>query len=313
MTPRWPPLPQRLPRTPAPLRHETYASYLSRLAVANRVSFDDLDEAAASGDDDPAILDRLAALTGHPAAALLRAIPELFHHQAIDTTALAGACPTPKEFINDIRPPCRRCATGGGADPDIARVWATHDVNICLMHRLWIGDGNDEPCHQLELRSHPDIVHAQIRHQRIVRSRGRVATRAAFHAARGLWTSMSTMPGYTGQRDARTARLCAQASTAEEAVLNAVTYPETVAVTAMLASPYWRAIAVSRKPADNQRFHREFGSRVVTGHHKDGYPRLLYWLRRDFEHERNRDTDETGPYPPPYPPLAYRPRRSRLH
>ena len=37
MTPRWPPL----PRTPAPLRHETYESYLSRLAAANRLSFDD--------------------------------------------------------------------------------------------------------------------------------------------------------------------------------------------------------------------------------------------------------------------------------
>jgi TniQ len=303
MTPRWPPLPRRLPRTLAPLRHETYASYLSRLAAANRVSFDDLDEIAHLDDDDPATVDQLAALTGHPASALLHAIPELFHHRAIDTTALASGCPTPKQFINDIRPPCRRCAAASGADPDIARVWATHDVNICVRHRLWIGDGNDQPAHQLDLRPCPDIVQAQIRHQRILRSRGRPAARAAFHAAHGLWANMSAAPGYTRQRDARTPCVCAQASatTAEEAVNNAATYPETVAFTAILASPCWRAIALSRKPADNCRFHHEFSHRVAPGHHENGYPRLLFWLRKDLERERDRDTDDTGPYPPAHP------------
>lgn len=301
MTPRWPPLPRRLPRTPAPLRHETYESYLARLAAANRLSFDDLDEIAHLYDDDPASLDQLAALTGYPAAALLHAIPELFHHQAIDTTALDGSSPTPREFINDIRPPCRRCAAAAGADPGTARVWATHDACVCVRHQLWIGEGNDQPSHQLALGPHPDIVHAQIRHQRIVRSRGRPAARDAFHAARGLWSAMSTTPGYSSQRDTRAARACAQASAAaEEAVSNAVTYPETVAFTAILASPHWRATVLSRKPADNQRFHHEFRRRVAAGHHENGYPRSLFWIRRDLERSRS-GTDDTGPYPPPQP------------
>jgi len=77
---------------------------LSRLAAVNRLSFDDLDEAAHFYDDDPATADLLAALTGYPASALLRAIPELSHQQASSAAAQAGRCPTPREFINDIRP-----------------------------------------------------------------------------------------------------------------------------------------------------------------------------------------------------------------
>ena len=299
MIPRWPPLPRRLPRTPAPLRHETYESYLARLAAANSLSFDDPDEIAHLYDDDLDGLDQLAALTGYPAAALRHAIPELFHHQAAGSTAPGGSSPTPREFINDIRSPCRRCAATAGADPGTARVWATHDACACVRHQLWIGEGNDQPSHQLDLAPHPDIVHAQIRHQRIVRSRGRPAARDAFNAARGLWLTMSTTPGYSSQREARTARVRAQAS-AEEAVSNAVTYPETVAFTAILASPHWRAIVLSRKPADNQRFHHEFRRRVTAGHHENGYPRSLFWIRRDLE-RTGAGTDDTAPYPPPIP------------
>jgi hypothetical protein len=304
MTPRWPPLPRRLPRTAPPLRWETYDSYLGRLAAANRVSFDDLDEIAHHYHDDPAVLGQLAALTGYPADALRHAIPELFHHQALGATGLRGRCPAPREFINDIRPPCQHCAAAAGADPHIARIWATHDANICLRHHRWTGDGNDEPGHQLDLRPHPDIVHAQIRHQRIVRRYGRPATRSAFHCARGLWIHMSTTPGYTQQRQARTARLRDQtgAATTEETAANAAAYPETVAFTALLASPYWRAIILARKPASNQRFHREFRRRLAPGHHENGYPRLLFWIRRDLERDRTA-TDDTGPYPPPTDPL----------
>lgn len=84
-----------------------------------------------------------------------------------------------------------------------------------------------------------------------------------------------------------------------------MTYPETVALTAILASPGWRTIALSRKPADNQRFHHEFRRRVSPGHSDNGYPRLLYWIRRDLERGDTRDTDE---YPRPVPP-SHRSRR----
>jgi hypothetical protein len=137
-----------------------------------------------------------------------------------------------------------------------------------------------------------------------LRRYGRSATRSAFHCARGLWIIMSTTAGYTQQRQARTAHLRAQAdaAAAEEAVTGALTYPETVAFTAILASPHWRAIILSRKPASNQRFHREFRRRLAPGHHENGYPRLLFWIRRDLERDRTA-TDDTGPYPPPTDPL----------
>jgi len=300
MTPRWPPLPRRLPRALPPLHHETYDSYLTRLAAANHIGFYDLEEAAYPGTSDAAPTEQLAALTGYPAAALLRAIPELFHHPATVTTALTGHCPTPRPFINDIRPPCRRCAAAHGADPTITEVWLTHDRTLCLRHQLWIGYGNDQPAHQLDLRPCPDIVQAQIHHQQITRRRGRPAAREAFHTARGLWEHISTTPGYTQPREARTARITTHDTAAEDAVTSAATYPETVALTAMLASPHWRAIVLSRKPADNHRFHHEFARRVAPGHHKNGYPRLLFWIRRDLEWHPSQ-TDDTAPFPPPHP------------
>jgi hypothetical protein len=297
MSPRWPPLPWALPRRVVPLRHETCDSYLTRLAATNRVDVSDVEELAGL-DDDPACLDRLAALTGHPPPALLHALPELRHHPAIDTTTLPGACPAPKEFINDVRPPCRRCAATAHADPDLARVWATHDVNVCLRHRLWIGYGANHPQHQLDLEPHPDIVHAQVRHRRILRRRGRPATRKAFRRAEGIWANLSTSDGYTAQRDARTTRVRSGSgiADAEEAITEAVLYPETVAFTAMLANPYWLSIAVSRLPADNQRFHHEFRLRVAPEHHEHLYPRFLFSLRRDIEWHPD-EVDETAPYP----------------
>jgi hypothetical protein len=313
MTPRQTPLPQPLPRRVVPLRHETCDSYLARLAAANRVDVNDLDELADLDDDDPASLERLAALTGHPAPALLHALPELRHHPAIDTSALpGGACPTPKNFINDIRPPCRRCAATACADPRLARVWATHDVNVCLRHRLWIGQGTGHPRHQIDLGPHPDIMHAQIRHRRILRRHGRPATSAAFRHAYSMWASLTTTGSYAQQRDTRSARVRSGTngtSDAEEAITEAVLYPETVAFTAMLASPYWLSIVLSRTRAGNQRFHNEFRRRVAPGHHEQLYPRLLFWLRRDIEWHPD-EFHETGPISADPPGIPRRRTRS---
>lgn len=296
MTPRWPPLPRRLPRTLAPLRWETCHSYLGRLAAANRLSLNDIDQIADIGDDDPASLDRLAALTSHPAAVLLHALPELRHHAAATSILANGCFPIPETFINDIRPPCRRCAAAMGADPSIARVWATHDANVCIQHRLWIGEGNDYPHQQPDLGLCPDIVHAQIRHLRILRRHGRAATRAAFRTAAGLWPDLITTGGYSERVGIRIARLHPPngASDAAEARTQAASYPETVAFSAILASPHWRAIATSRAPADSQRFHREFRRRVAPEYHQHQYPRFLFWLRRDLEWHPGQ-IDETSP------------------
>jgi hypothetical protein len=295
MTPRWPPLPRRLPRTLAPLRWETLASYLTRLAAANQISVSGITDLASISHDDPASLDRLTALTGCPATTLLHALPELRHHHAARALT-ADACPIPQTFINDIRPPCRCCAASTGADPDIAQVWATHDTNICLRHQLWIGDGNDHPHHQPALAATPDIIHAQLRHQRIVRHHGRPATRAAFRTAQSSWASLISIPAYTKPRDTRITRLSLPGPTAhaEDALASAADYPEIVTFTAILASPYWRATALARSPASNQRFHLEFRRRVAAGHHEHRDPRFLFWLRRDLEWHPDQP-DETIP------------------
>jgi hypothetical protein len=203
---RWPLLPRALPRTVTPIQHETYSSYLARLAAANTLDLSAVDALAGYDESDPDCLTRLAALSAQPVSVLLRAMPELRHHQDINTVGLADdGCPTPQTFVNDIRPACRRCAAVAGAAPGTVSVWVTHDRNVCLRHRLWIGVGVEHPDQQIELRGLPDIVHAQIRHRRLLRHRGRDETRAAFDIAEGWWPAITGQPGYTHHRDARLA------------------------------------------------------------------------------------------------------------
>jgi hypothetical protein len=299
----WPPLPRALPRTVTPIQHETYGSYLARLAAANTLDLQAVDAFAGYDESDPDCLTRLAALSAQPASVLLRAIPELRHHQDINTIDLADdGCPTPQTFINDIRPACRRCAAVAGAAPGTVSVWATHDRNVCLRHRLWIGAGVEYPDQQIDLRGLPDIVHAQIRHRRLLRYRGRDATRQAFDTAEGWWPNVTGEPGYTHHRDARLAHADASGpdptGRARAALDHAVDYPEIVAFTALLASPYWQSILNARKPTDYQRLHTELCRRVAARHHEHANPRLLSFLRRDLENSSHRRA-ETDPWPWP--------------
>jgi TniQ len=299
--PRWPALPRPLPRTVAPLQHETHTSYLGRLAAANRSSVDDLDELAGLDDDDPDCLDRLAALSRQPAFTLLCALPELRHHPDIDTSALRAApCPTPQTFINDIRPACRRCAAAAGISPGAVQVWASHDTNVCLRHRIWIGEGNDHPRQQVDLRPHPDIVRAQIRHRRLIRRCGRAGIHAAYTAACSTWFDLTQTGGYTRQRDRRiNNHLSTQDNStidAPQAINHAATYPEAIALTAILASPYWRSALTSRRPAGNNRFHDELRRRVTPDHHGNGPPRFLFWLRRSLDRADLQDDCQPPPW-----------------
>jgi hypothetical protein len=300
---RWPPLPRALPRTVTAIQHETYGSYTARLAAANAVDLSVVHALAGYDESDPDCLARLAALSAQPPSVLLRAIPELRHHQDINTADLAeDGCPTPQTFINDIRPACHRCAAVAGAAPGTVSVWATHDRNVCLRHRLWIGAGVDHPDQQIELRSLPDIVHAQIRHRRLLRHRGRDQTREAFEVAEGWWHAITGQPGYTHHREARLAHAHATGidptGHARAALHHAVDYPEVVAFTALLASPYWKNVLNTRKPADYQRLHTELCRRVAARHYEHANPRLLSFLSRDLERSARQHT-EIDPWPWP--------------
>jgi TniQ len=299
--PPWPPLPRPLPFSVAPVGNETYESYLGRLAVANKMTFSDVDEFGGIDDDDPLCLARLASISGRSARSLLYALPELSHNPRLDTSAMTNhTWPIPKLYINIIQPACTRCAAAAGADPDATNVWATHDMNVCLRHRTWIGPGNQAPYPQPNLAGQPEIVQAQRRHHRLIRRQGRATIRAAFNVASGLWNNLSTADGYNHERDARIAREHQQTihwgGDPDEPIAQAAIYPEAVALTAVLASTRCRALATSRNPADNRLFHDELRRRVTPHHDGAGPPRMLFWLRRDLDRTQfdQAETASTG-------------------
>jgi hypothetical protein len=70
-------------------------------------------------------------------------------------------------------------------------IWYRHEQNICLRHRLWTGHGTDHPRDQPDLAVHPDIVHAQARHLRLIRRHGRQAVHTAYNTARLAWETIT--------------------------------------------------------------------------------------------------------------------------
>ena len=161
----------RLPRPVPPFPGETTASYVYRLARANRLD-DDALRAYATGDPRKSVpipVRRLAILSGQNEHALRHALPDLESGGRRDRNRL-------------VRYACRWCTA--------ARIigWASiylqpQDV-VCLRHRRWIGDNRTGQEHQPSLAAHPEILHANKRHRRIIRATGPAAARSAYNHAR---------------------------------------------------------------------------------------------------------------------------------
>src|SRR6266550_4155702 len=98
----------------------------------------------------------------------------------------------------------------------------------------------------------------------------------------GWWRTILGEPGYSHHRDARLAH-ADPTGHAQAALDHAVDYPEVVAFTALLASPYWRGVLITRNPSDYQRLHTELCHRVGARHHEHAKPRQLSFLRRDLD------------------------------
>jgi TniQ len=262
-----------LPRTCRPAPDETTGSYLLRLAAANRVTGPDLIGYLSGGVSQSIAkvgLAALAAASGQPPVVLAYALPELrAQYPGQHSLALQGRTLPAKP--NTVRPACRRCAAVRTAAERID-MWYRHEHTVCLRHLLWIGPGAGHPRDQVDLAAHPDIVHAQVRHQRLIREHGHGIVRTAYHTAREIWETLiyrgwgvpcafardMHLPAWFGHQD--------WAGDPRDPVHQAATYPEVITLAGLLVSPHWRPFAMSASAADHDRFRAEFQRRLPPGY-----------------------------------------------
>ncbi len=171
-----------------------------------------------------------------------------------------------------MRPACRRCATVH-TTAERNDIWHRHEHNICLRHRLWIGPGADHPRDHVDVAAHPDVVHAQVRHLRLIRRHGHGIAHTAYRAAHLIWETLTyrgwglphaitrdiPLPAGFGHQD--------WPADARDPVHAAATHPEVITLTQLLVAPHWRPFAMSASTADHHRFRAEFQRRLPPAHH----------------------------------------------
>ena len=265
-----------LPRLVAPFRDETITSYLHRLAGPNRIDPAGLRLLLAGSDrkDAPVPLGRLAAVTGMPCAvARLRDAADLHRRPN---------CPA---CTSRDRPRARDGWSFAACRP--APRAAGHPVGTARRRRLLPAPPLDQQ-RPRAARPHrqPEILHAHRRHRRLIRRHGRDPVMRAFRDAQPhlhrLAPGRLPDPGFDRRMEIFHGPGWHDRDDDEPHTSDAAAYPQSVALTRLLASPYWRERILGKGWA----WHDEFDRRT-TPHRR---PRLHLGL-------------------PPAHPLAPRPRR----
>jgi hypothetical protein len=215
-------------------------------------------------------LGRLAAVTGMPWRSLACAMPQI-----CTPAELAGLPITSRPRARDgwSFAACRPCTAG----QPVTR-WALHDDVVCCRHRRWISKDHQQP----DLTAQPEILRARRRHRRLIRRHGRDPVMRAFRDARricigwrldglpdpgfGCRMEIFCGPGWKDRDD-----WAAQAS-------DAATYPQSVALARLLASPYWRARILGSHWAGHDEFTAEL-RRTVTPDYTWDYRPSTRWRR----------------------------------
>ncbi|MFE7272517.1 TniQ family protein [Streptomyces sp. NPDC057623] len=280
-----------LPRTVAPLHRESWDAYLKRLARANRLSpmvlLEHLDDPHRITPEPRSLLDALCDLSGQPPDRLMRAIPDL---QPPDGTEPAGPASARLAASGwKLHPACGSCLRRKGITEILPRPlhWAPASTRLCVRHRRW----TDDRATQFALHTFPEVIHAQRRHHRLSRRLGWrpvvLALRAATEMMRGWWEY--DVPAQT--RHIRMTALCGPGWTAydDDPRVIASAYPETVALTGLLAAPGLGDLPFTGDPADMRRFIGEVRTRVLPDYHYDYDDQsdpLVRWIAK----ERRRRT-----------------------
>jgi len=289
---------RRLPITTPPFPSETVGSYVRRLAIANHLHPGDFEVYLRRRERrvNPA---RLAAVSGRPLSLLQRALPEL-----------RPALSLPSGF--DHHEPtlaCRFCTAARGITGTVT-CWAPPHRNVCMRHRRWIGHidpafqgllGGRDP--QPDLTVLPDVVAAERRLRRLARRRGQeqviLAYRTGLHVAL-RWADRNDW-GYHRYRRIQLLGFVPATDwrfPSWDPVLRAAVYPEAVAVTSLVLSPYWAGVAAD--PRERRRFYAEAGRRLhLPDYHPDSvYDPLAQWASHHVDLDKG---NATAPLEPPGP------------
>jgi hypothetical protein len=253
-----------LPRRVSPIQRETLASYIRRLAWANHLHGLDLVEHLlrdGTGSFERGwLIEQLAIVSGHSTIALCYALPELKSEKpTIRRSSLLGR---EASRVGQSRAACRLCMAAKGIT-DVVEQWVCHHTNVCLRHRLWIGEGAYLPSDQLPVHPVATVIAAQEKHHRLISRHGWSAIRAAFVDARSIRAHWDRIGRY------QTSLLAPGRTALRREIAN---YPQVVTLAGLLASPHWRQFALSSEATDHDLFHREI-TRRVTPDYNHGYPR----------------------------------------
>ena len=169
-----------LPRRVRPFPDETVASYLNRLATANRLDTSALRTYLTSDirKNAPIPAGNLAVVSGQSARTLRYAMPELCEPAELATMQLTRR-PQPGKYRLHA-PACTHCVRAKGINQTVDR-WLRHDNIICRRHRRWTTS-----THQPDLADQPDILRAHRQHQLLIRRHGQETVHAAYTEARHI-------------------------------------------------------------------------------------------------------------------------------
>lgn len=269
--------PSRLPRPIPPFPGETTTSYLHRLGIANQLQPGDL-RAHLTGTRQrvPVTLDGLAAATGKSPRGLSYALPEL------RPGTPPGADPVLPAHVR--RTICWRCAARRGVF-GFATIWQPAEVNICRSHLIWLGSAVRAGRGQHSVGHLPEILRAQRRHCRLAQCRDRQAAADAFAEAAHI-TALWAHHGF--HRDRRIPLIRAFPGRASltgelqpgDPVMPIVTYPETVDLAHVLATPRWRHPAAPASNNELRQFRHDIDQHLGIKYHPEDsvYDPLFGWF-----------------------------------
>ncbi|NGN63175.1 hypothetical protein G5C51_04535 [Streptomyces sp. A7024] len=315
---------RQLPCTARPFHDETVNSYLARLAAANHLRIEELREHLGvrmlKKTPMGKLLEPLSTLSGYPVHNLRLAMPEFITEQYTDEPGCIERPATSRHRALK-RPACRRCTRAMGITEPVT-CWTTHDRNVCLRHRLWIGEGCHRIDDQADLRRLPRVCRAQRHHRNLLVRHGRRWVRERFHEARSIYLQWHKEREFQPQHEIVRRMLNLAAANRrpirKDLLLPVIFHAEIVALTGLLASRHWEQ-RLYLGEGSPQRYVEEITRReILAGYQltEEDDP-LFDWIKgRVIQHKFCRvhwrawgalDPDETTrPTPPNRPSRDFR-------